>query len=163
MTNDLPHSTKTALQVILDGLSDIQDHFVWEDFAPEVQIASAEASHESDVDDEDSNPYDRYEETFETPGYDKEDVEVAVDQFLSSLVRKGLITKDEKGRVPSFSGVFDALLGRKHEISKHARDFEDHVRGYFGWIQYEKMKSAYEALSGIKSALEEALGNAACD
>src|ERR1017187_2054375 len=98
MTNDLPHSTKTALQVILDGLSDIQDHFVWEDFAPEVQIASAEASHESDVDDEDSNPYDRYEETFETPGYDKEDVEVAVDQFLSSLVRKGLITKDEKGR-----------------------------------------------------------------
>lgn len=54
--------------------------------------------------------------------------------------------------------MFARFFGGEHEIVETAGSFEDHIVGYFGWIDYENMKAAYEELLEIKAFISKELG-----
>ena len=150
-----------VLKIIADGLEEIEGHFAWEGIAGieensgEEDIPPPQGPGPEDVSDGDDN--DPYEEPFYTAGFDREDVEIAIDAFLSHLLRKKLIRKDESGGLPSFAGVFEKFFGEEHQIAKTADSFEKYVAGYFGWIDYENMRAAYTAFLEIQTFIKKEL------
>jgi hypothetical protein len=150
-----------VLKVVADGLEEIGGHFVWEgiagieDSTAEEEVWSAEDQGADGAGDgADDGPY---EEPYYTAGFDREDVEIAIDAFLSHLLHKRLIRKDKSGRLPSFAGVFRKLFGEDHQVAKAARNFQDQIVGYFGWIDYENMIGAYAEFLRIQSFIKKEL------
>lgn len=171
---------KRQLQRVLAALEEIESHFDMIGMAlayreanvsvtpePREMERTAEseqsAANENDFDtgeaDEitEDDSYDYYSE--EAEGYDREDIEIAIDAFLSELHRARLIKKNKKGKLPSFTNVFEDLFGDS-TVSRLAKDFEDFVEGYFGFISYEAMLSAREQFVEIRSILRSELANA---
>jgi hypothetical protein len=145
------------LRIIAAGLEEIEGHFVWEGIARvEADMNSVEIQPDEGEYEEDSI----YEDSFDTAGFDREDVEIAVDQFLSHLLRKRVIKKDRSGSLPLFSEVFEQFFGEQHSIARTAASFEDLIEGYFGRIDYENMKAAYDALSEIQKYIRKELETA---
>jgi hypothetical protein len=149
------------LEAIADGLEEIDSHFALEgitgieDNAGEIETLLGDDQRAEDVSDEsDDDPYD---EPFYTAGFDREDVEIAIDEFLSHLLRKRLIRKDKSGRLPSFAGVFEKFFGPEHQIVRTAETFEEHIAGYFGWIDYENMREAYVKFLEIQTFITKEL------
>ncbi len=85
-----------------------------------------------------------------TDGYDREEIEVAIDEFLSTLLRANIIRKSKSGKEPSFADVFRRLFGQDHEITAKAQSFEEYIKGYFGWIAPEDMRIAHETFLEIQ-------------
>jgi len=86
--------------------------------------------------------------------YDREDIEIAIDAFLSELQHAQIIHKNKKGRLPSFSDVFKGLFGDSHDLASKAREFETFIEGYFGYISFEDMEEARTKFVEIKSAVK---------
>lgn len=152
--------TIRVLKIIADGLEEIDGHFAWEgltginDEAGTGEPLPSEAQQAEDESDEDP-----YEDPYYTAGFDREDIEIAIDAFLSYLLRKRLIHKNKSGRLPSFAGVFEEFLGEDHQIAKVADKFEEHIKGYFGWIDYENMRAAYAEFLEIRAFIRKELEN----
>lgn len=88
--------------------------------------------------------------------YQREEIEVAVDVFISELVHQKLIPKppaDSKG--PSLAEVFQGFFGEDHKIVELAKEFEDHIEGYFGAIGFDEMSSAYGNVLAIRDILNK--------
>lgn len=160
-TSGFTRPSTRVLKIIADGLEEIEDHVAWEgiagiedDIAEEESMPSEDEGAEDVSDESDDDPYD---EPYYTAGFDREDVEIAIDAFLSHLLRKKLIRKDKSGRLPSFAGVFEKFFGGEHQIAKAADKFEEYVRGYFGWIDYENMKAAFGEFLGIRTFIGKEL------
>lgn len=98
-----------------------------------------------------------YEEPFYTPGFDREEVEIAIDAFLSHLLEQKLIRKKKLGGLPSFVDVFEMFFGANHKIAKVAERFEEHVTGYFGWINSDEMSEAYADFLEIQNFIQQEL------
>jgi len=150
-----------VLRIIADGLEEIDGHFAWEGIAGIEDNAAEDSAHDQGAEESsDENDGDPYEDPFYTAGFDREDVEIAIDAFLSHLLRKKLIRKDKSGRLPSFAGVFEELFGDEHPIAKTADGFEENIAGYFGWIDYENMRAAYTAFLEIRTFIRKEIGDA---
>ena len=77
-----------------------------------------------------------------------------MDVFLSHLVEEGIIKDSKLRELPSFSGVLERFFGEDHEITKKARDFEEHIEGYFDVVSYDDVRAAYGDVVEMKHIIE---------
>ena len=161
MSPDISKLNVRQLQIVIDALEEIDAHFYMVGFsteADEATVAEAQTGEESveapelDAEEED----DSYSDSEADGMYDREDIEIAIDAFLSELHRAKLIKKNKKGKLPSFSEVFETLFGDV-DITGRAREFEEFVKGYFGFVLYEAMCSAREQFVKIQSIAKSEL------
>jgi hypothetical protein len=90
--------------------------------------------------------------------FDREDIEVAIDVFISELVNEKVIKKPKARHHPTLVQVFEHVFGEGHPIAKMVETFEEHIEGYFGAIGYDEMNSAYGELLGIRVMINKEIG-----
>jgi len=148
--------SRRELEAIDGGLDEIAAYFGWEkeDSHHEVEESAEDGEDEPAADDGDEEPY---EQDQRRPGVDREEVEIAVDAFLSHLIQERLIRPADPRRPPSFSEVFETFLGEEHAASKAAETFETCVKGYFGWIDDDSMESARKQFLEIRELIRQEL------
>src|SRR5258708_33652744 len=95
--------------------------------------------------------------------FQREEIEVAIDVFLSELARERVIPKYEHGKSPSLEGIFEKIFGEKHKIIEAVQAFEEHIEGYFDLVGYEDVRIAFAELSKIRDILDEELANDASE
>jgi hypothetical protein len=141
---------REVLTEILDGLREIEAHFEMEGFARN-EIKPEEEPQAETPEEED----DEYGEDFSGPSaFDREDIEVAIDVFISHLVQTAVIKKQEhRGRHP-LSDIIQDLFGEDHAISTMTLSFEEHIKGYFDLVCYDDMQKAYFELSNIRDLIQ---------
>ncbi len=156
-----------VLEAIAEGLSEIDAYFGFSgssigeiesgDERPSVtdDPVDADSAEEDDDDDYDDDDYD--DDDYGTEYVDREEIEVAIDAFLSALLNAEVIRKNRSGKLPSFSDVFMKCFGADHEIIAKALSFEEYIKGYFGWVSPEDMRLAQEQFSEIKDIVQEAV------
>lgn len=154
-----------ALEAISEGLEEIDAYFGFSGFSgtkgeQETQKPLEESSSlESDSVEEDEGDDDYGDDESGSDYFDREEIEVAIDAFLSALLNAKIIRKSKSGKLPSFADVFGKFFGQDHEISEKARTFEEHIKGYFGWVSPEDMRAAREVFSEIQEIVQrEAIG-----
>jgi hypothetical protein len=144
------------LRVFSEAFNEIESHFEMEGFSapdddqqPEI-VDTAEINLEEVAKDEEEN-------TSEIAvGYDREDVEVAVDVFISRLVDEDLIAtkKSMHSSHPSLEEVFAKIFDQKSEIVEAAAKFEESIAGYADSIDGDDMNSAFEYILEIRSFID---------
>ena len=97
------------------------------------------------------------EESYGNASFDREDIEVAIDTFVSELIDGGIVRSNNSAKMPRFGDVFAKAFGTNHEIVQKANEFEESIKGYFGYIDYDDMKTAQNRLAEIRELLEKAL------
>lgn len=142
--------TASQLDTMVDALAEIEYHFGWQ--APP-QIVPGEPGDETDVGDEENFADEEEDDSAEPEVYDAEEIEVAVDAFLSQLIDATIVRKTKGGAMPSMFDVFERLFGEEHEASKSAKEFEGLVAGYFGWVKADDVEEAHGCLIVIKESL----------
>ena len=149
--------SKLAIAAIADGLEEIAAHLQSVGFGSGAKKSSeglaAEADTEEDRFEEDEFADDDGYSGFSS--YDREEIEVAIDEFISSLIADGILRKSKSGKPPSFSGVFEKFFGKDHEISQKARQFEEYIEGYFGAIDYDDMRTASSEFREIRDLVNK--------
>jgi hypothetical protein len=146
----IPGLDASKLEVVLAGLEEIEAHFDNEGFSGGSSVHGEIKSGHGNISSDESEP----EDTYDLPDvFDAEEIEIAIDAFLSRLIKAKVIKKSKP--TPAISDVFESWLGPDHEIVKAASRFENHVSGYFGWVSYEDMSSAYDYFREMKEALEQ--------
>jgi hypothetical protein len=101
-----------------------------------------------------------FEDDYEEPSglsFDREDIEVAIDAFLSQLVARKLIPKPKPGKSPSLSAVLADLLGTEDEALTPAENFEEFIEGYSGMVDHENMEQAHLQLVKLRELLTKRL------
>ena len=150
---------KRTLAAISEGLEEIDAHFEMSGFSHKEIIPSiAATAEEVEVESADEDDSDYYGECHEPEYFDREDIEVAIDAFISQLIKANVVRKSGAGKSPSFSEVFERYFGDAHESEK-AKKFEEYVEGYFGNIAPEDMRAAYEQFCEIQEVVRKELGN----
>jgi hypothetical protein len=146
-----------VLEAIAEGLEEILAYFGWQ-----VSTASGSTSingepevEENVLDETDSIDEDEHDEG-EEEYFDREEVEVAVDAFISSLSASGVIRENRHGKLPSFGTVFAKFFGRGRSRGS-CRAFENDVKGYMGWISPDEMLSAKKRFMSIFGSVQEML------
>jgi hypothetical protein len=138
-----------VLDALSEGLDEMDSSF---GFSAAVPDKTEERTPEDAVEDDDDLDTDELND-----GYvDREEIEVAMDSFLSALISAGVIRKQKSGKSPLFSDLFAKFFGVDHEVTTKARRFEEHVKGYFGWINPEDMDLARDEFSEIYELVEKA-------
>ena len=147
-----------VLEAIAEGLEEILAYFGWQ-----VSTASGSTSingepevEENVLDVTDSIDEDEHDEG-EEEYFDREEVEVAVDAFISSLSASGVIRENRHGKLPSFGTVFAKFFGDEGEVAVLAGAFENDVKGYMGWISPDEMLSAKKRFMSIFGSVQEML------
>ena len=153
------HPRRRVLEAISEGLREIEACFELFGFsASEEESTQEEPSQEESKEEEQEEDYeDDYgeDEYSEEPAvYQREDIEVAIDLFISHLVREKVIREIKRGGQPSLVGIFERIFGEGHEIIEKVRTFEEHIEGYFGAIGPDDMNSAYGELSEIRNIIK---------
>jgi hypothetical protein len=171
-----PRAGKKILEAINEGLEEISASFGWESAsassvseaveksknepAAVEKIAGADVMDAEEFD-ADQDFDDLYEETGSRDGWiDKEEVEIAVDAFISTLLFAGIIRKSKSGKLPSFEDIFERFFDEEDEIVELARSFEHNIQGYFDWISPEDMEAARDCFLEIRDLLLKRLGGA---
>ena len=150
-------SRRRALELIGEGLTEIENEFQWQGFSPEdddlldEETADESAESEGETSDDEEIDFDS------TSTFNSEDVEVAMDVFVSRLVREKII-RSTPTQLPSFSRIFEKFFGKDHEVTKLAEAFEELVQGYFGAIHYQDMQQAHRELLEIRKIVDKELG-----
>ena len=152
--------TKRTLEAVAKGLKEIEARFEIEGFytgggassEEELEPERGAAEFESGNEDIGTNEDDE-EEDEEKSIFHREDIEVAIDEFLSQLLKQKLIRK-RSGKLPSFSAVFDELFGQNHRVAEASRSFEEHIKGYFEIISYHDMEIAYNNFMEIQDLIQ---------
>src|ERR1700722_1245299 len=171
-TIELRVPSKKVLEAISEGLAEIEAYVDFPRLAsprsePEAtavlsESGSAEAgavqgsTGEGDIVEEESDDEDYYGDDGNNDGLEREEIEVAVDAFLSILLNAGIVRKGKSGEMPSFTDVFKKFFGKDHEITAKAQLFEEYVEGYFGWIGPEEICSAHRAFLEVQEIVESA-------
>jgi hypothetical protein len=150
----MKHPRRRVLEAISEALDEIKANFEIEFVStapPEAQPSEVAPKVPSEAGEEEE------EEFSGTSAFDREDIEVAVDVFLSHLVQEQIIRDSKLTERPSFSGVFERFFGEDHEIAKKARDFAEHIEGYFDVVSYDDVSAAYDDLLEIKRIIDSEL------
>jgi|CZKK01.1.fsa_nt_gi hypothetical protein len=156
--NRLRRPSQKVVDAIAEGLDEIDSYVPF----PRRSTAETETVTESLEDEGNAQDDDAGEEygedddgDYRTDYFDREEIEVAIDAFLSALVAAGVIKKGRHGKLPSFSEVFAKFFGQDHEVTKKANSFEDFIKGYFGWISPEDLRKAHEEFLEIYEIVKE--------
>ena len=149
---ELREPGRRTLEAVATGLEEIRDHFGGEGFADIDVRDRPDGEYEGDEYEDDEE-----EEDYISLSYEREDIEVAVDAFISQLIADKIIRKSKSGKLPSFADVFRKIFGADHEVTESALAFEEHIEGYFGQILYDHMKAAYKQFAEIEEAVKNRL------
>jgi hypothetical protein len=155
-----------AIKRIAELLPTVLDSFGWygigipeEAGAPRDAVARAEQElpdeqeHEDTENDETENDEENGEEEEPIQFYDRTDVEMAVDEVISQIIKEGLIHEfSDPKKPPKLSEMFAVLFGPKSEITQGVEYFEQLIGGYDDEIYVDDLKEAYDIL---KSVVEE--------
>ena len=148
MSRDERQPPKDHVIAILAALEEIESHFEWQGISDvsenERDGSDEQAVSEDDLDDSEASA---------TKVFDAEDIEIAIDAFLSRLIHAEIVQKSKGGGAPSMASVFQRMFGDDHEVAKMAEEFEEHVVGYFGWVSSDDMDEALNSLNQIKALL----------
>jgi hypothetical protein len=172
-------ASRKTLETINDGLEEIAAYFGWErpstisatDAVEEppasnqkvetedVHAVEVDEDGEGEEEDDEDEDDEFYEESDSGDGwFEKEEVEVAVDAFISALLSAGLIRKSRSGKLPSFEDVFERFFDEDDEIVELAQSFEENIEGYFDWISREDMDAARDCFLDIRDILQKRIG-----
>lgn len=164
-TNVKRMPSKRVLDAIDEGLAEIQDYFGWRSGSETASTnektggshATPVAVDQNDLDngqDEELGEFE-YDGELEEEYFDREEVEVALDAFTSSLLASGIIKKSRSGKAPGFGSVFGKFFGEHDEVAALASKFEDKIEGYMGWISPDDMMSAEKLFLQICDRVRE--------
>jgi hypothetical protein len=156
------HPRKEVLEAVSGALEEIEASFEMMGFSSgKGQAFLGEAPKVQPVEEEYDETYgDEYGEDEGNGGveiFQREDVEVAIDVFLSRLVQERVIKKYKRNKQPSLEGVFEHIFGENHEIIKPVQVFEEHIEGYFDLIGFEDMELAFGELADIRRIIDKEL------
>jgi len=158
---------KKTLDIVAAGLEEIAAYFDMEGFPSKQEVTSGsvqeEIAEETDVHQVEDGSEFEYGFSRGREAFPREDIELAIDAFLSHLIQERLLPKTPPGEAPSFSEVIAELFGDDHEITKKADRFEEHIKGYFGFVDYAAMVTAYDELLDIQNMIKQATGEAAAN
>lgn len=151
--------SRKQLEALAKALEEIAGYFGWaqtdfsdvptqEHTAADARIGGREEREEEVESDEDGNEVRR--------PIAKEEVEVAIDSFTSSLIESQVIHERKSAKPPSFAGVFTKLFGCG-EIVELAEKFESDVEGYMEWIGPDEMEGAERQFLRIREIVIEHL------
>lgn len=107
-------------------------------------------------DDHEPEEEDEYQEEYEEPKYyfDPTDIQGAVDQAISSLIKEELIPEFKTPKKPpTLTEVFTVLFGAENELTKQADYFEELISGYEDRAHVDDLREAYEVLESIIEAM----------
>ena len=161
--------TKRALKALAAGLEQIKDHFSWEGFSDSIDevteteitvdqhVVEGDEKVDTEPEEESGNMDDPDEDPYYPTSFDREDVEIAVDEIISDLIRKRLIVKTKSGQLPSVSDAMATFFGEDHPITRVADRFEQNIKGYFGFIDYDDMKAAYNDILELQELISKEL------
>jgi hypothetical protein len=124
---------KETVEALITGLKEIEGVFYVHE-------------HKSNTEDESDDYF--YELSYTQP----EDVEVAVAEFVSELLRKQVLNQDGK-QAPSFSTVFEQIYGEDHYLTARAQYFEELVEEYEEYVSLEDMQAAEEVIHSMIDTL----------
>ncbi len=150
------------VEAVSEALKEIEAHFEMMGFSSNEEVAVQEGIPEVLPEDEEPEQTDEtgYPEDEDEGGpatFDREEIEVALDVFMSHLVRERIIKKYKRGKLPALSGVFQDIFGDKHPIIKPVKLFEEHIEGYFDVVGYEDMEIAFNELANIRAIIDKEL------
>jgi len=171
---------RKVLVAVAEGLREIEAHFEWEGFsevadkqsqgipervviqagesgakAEDGELVEPDGSSEGEETqpEESEESYDDFESEEEPEGesvFQREEIEVAIDLFVTHLIEEEIIEEPE-----NLEHIFGALFGEDHEITEAVKAFEEHIKGYFGAIAHEDMNKAFGNLTHIRDILEK--------
>ena len=161
---------KKALEQLTLGVEDIINEFGWLGFSKpddidtnlaQESLPGLEAANEYANREVDNGSPDEDDETYEqSRTFEREDLEIGIDRLVSRMIREKLIDKGKTGRQPTLWRVFKVLYGESHPILELVDRFEQHIKGYFGTIEYEEMQSAFHDIIEIERLIQQDLETA---
>ena len=115
---------------------------------PEPEEPQAEELHEEEAEEE---GYD-----YEEPEYyfDPADVQGALDEAISTLIKEGLIPKPKKSL--SLTQIIVLLFGPGSELREQAESFEQLISGYEDKAHIDDLKEAFNTLKNIIRTIRSA-------
>jgi len=155
--------SRKVLEAISGGLEEIEAQFDSSGFSSSTVksvgeeppagpiIGGPEEAEEKEEEDDDGEEY--YSDHY----FDREEIEVGLDAFISHLINSEVIRKPKPGKTPSFSEVFEKFFGKDHEVTEKANGFEGFIKGYFGWVSPENMRLAHDAFLEIRGIVQSAM------
>lgn len=158
------HPSRRVLEALSGAFREIEAHFELLGFTPEEpESISVEAPEEPGEEEDLEEPDEEYEVEYvdedESGGgvYQREEIEVAIDIFISELIDEKVIKQPKNEKAPSLVSVFERIFGEDHEIVKLIHEFDDNIEGYFGAISYDDMKSACGNVFAIRGIINKEL------
>jgi len=91
------------------------------------------------------------EEDYEPQYYfDPADVQTAVDEAISQIIREGLIEEvSDPMEPPELTDIFAVLFGANSEIKEQIEYFEELISGYEDRAHVDELKEAYSILESV--------------
>jgi hypothetical protein len=157
-----PRPSAAKVEAVSEALKEIEAHFEMMGFSSNEKVAVQEEipdmlPEDEESEDADETEYPGDEDQGGSATFDREEIEVALDVFMSHLVREKIINKYKRGKLPSLSGVFQDIFGDKHSVIKPVKLFEEHIEGYFDVVGYEDMEIAFNELASIRAIIDKEL------
>jgi hypothetical protein len=151
---------REVLETLSEALKEIEAHFEMMGFSRHKgDVFQGDAPKPGPEDGKHEEPYeDDYgedEDEGRVAAFQREEIEVAIDVFISSLVQENVIRKYPRNKQPSLENVFEKIFGENHEIIKPVQVFEEHIEGYFDLIGYEDMEIAFAELTDIRDIIDK--------
>ena len=146
---------KRVLRELLRGLEEIVNEFGWAGFYE--NGANVAGYGEAGREDASENDFESEEYNSSRARFPREDIEIGIDSFISLLIKGKIVQKEKIGRQPSMWEVFADLYGEEHPILKLIDGFEDHIKGYFGLVEYEEMNAAFCDILEVRDSIAKDL------
>lgn len=153
----MPPGRTKALTAIGNALEEIEAYFELNGFGPIETGAAGGASEEDGSEADEEQTFESDDESSSSWSFDREDIEVAIDVFISRLSDEHIIPKPTLRDKPSLLSVLERFFGRKHEVLEIARSFEKNIKGYFDIVSYDAMAEAHGDLLQIRDIIKREL------
>jgi hypothetical protein len=159
-----PKLSASQFDSLLSALDEIADHFSWVGFSvpePEADgkhsgaVKASGAGGDGEEADDSGDDDEDYTDFFDGSSYERAEIEIAVDNFLSCLITDRVIPKRKSKGLPQFHAVFERIFGEDHDITLAAIRFEEYAEGYFDTISYESMRDAFGEFVEIVEAVRQ--------
>ncbi len=132
----------------MELLREALDSFGWYGIGIAEPEPTTAAAHEPGIDN--AGHEEDEEEEYGPVYFDPADVQGAVDEAISTLIKEKLVPgyKNPK-KPPTLGEVFAVLFGSESELAKQAEHFEELISGYEDRAHVDDLREAYNILEGI--------------
>jgi len=137
-----------AIAAIEEAIEEIESYFEMVGFGAEGLGGADQIAQNGDSDSEEDDG------SLEESTFDREEIEVAIDVFVSRLAENGIVPKPTLRDRPSLLWVLERFFPPKHRILERARSFEADIKGYFDVVSYDAMARASSELAEIRDILK---------